>query len=175
MLKEMVPIKFACIYLLQAIDHQVLKGIRCSLKLYGTWFSFDWVVYSLSFFISLAALADTFSLFFYDAYEWYMCMKNDNDLASIFLLTLEHIFLFMYPCFQAVQVTASREHLITKVSKKNWKNTNMRAKMSLVDCLRMKNFGLRISLFCADITFGLNLAFLSVLIAVFGAMLKLAT
>ena len=162
------------LYLLQAIDHQVLKRIRCSLEPYGTWFSFHWVLYSLSFFISLAALADTFSLLFYDAYEWYMRMKNDNDLACIFLLTLEHIFLFMYPCFRAVQVTATRERLIAKVFKKNWINTNMHVKMSLLDYMRAQNFGFRISLFWADITFGFHLALLSVFIGVFGAILKLA-
>ena len=101
-------------------------------------------------------------------------MKNDSNLAWIFLLTLEHMFLFMYPCFRAVQVTATREWLIAEVSKRNWKNMNMRVKISLVHYMRAQNFGFRISLFCADITFGFNLAFLSVFIGVFGAILKLS-
>ena len=167
-------IRQARLYVLQVIDHLVLRRIRTSLEPYGTWFSLHWVLYSLSFFVSLAALADTFSLLFYNADKWYELPRNDIDLAWSLLLTLEHTFLFMYPCFRAVQVTASRDRLITKVSKQNWTNMNMHEKMNLVDYMRTQNFGFRISLFCADITFGFNLAFLSVFIGVFGAILKLA-
>ena len=159
---------------MQAIDQRVLKRIRSSVESFGLWFSFHWVLYSLTFFVSLAALAETFSLFFYNTSEWYKLIKNDDDLARIFLLTLEQLLLFIYPCFRGVQVTSTRETLIAKVSKHNWRNINMRVKMSLVDYMRAHNFGFRISLFCADITFGFNLAFLSVFIRIFGAILKLS-
>ena len=162
----------ARLHLLQVIDYRVLKRIRTSLEPYGTWFSLHWVLYSLSFYVSLAALADTFLLLFYDADKWYELTRNDIDLAWSLLLALDHTFLFIYPCFRAVQVTASRDHLITKVSKQSWKNMNMYDKMNLVDYMCVQNFGFRISLFCADITFGFNLAFLSVFTGVFGAILK---
>ena len=164
----------ARLYLLQNIYQQSVCSIQASLKPYGLWFTFHWILYTLSAFLSLAFLTDTIDLYFYNTNEWYENKKNIWSLTYISLFTIEHAFLFLYPCFRAAQITSVHDRLVSRFAAQQWRHIKPSVQTQFLSYLRSQNFGFQISLFCADMTFGFNLAFVSIFIGTFGIVLKLS-
>ena len=118
--------QLARLYLLQLLDQLALKRIRCSLDPYGAWFIVHWLLYVVTAFFSIAFLVDAFTLHYYNTHKMFTYHNRGLEIAYIALFTIEHLFLFMYPCFRAAKVKATREKLIARVSKYQWKNSHSR-------------------------------------------------
>lgn len=173
-LEDTESLNQARLYLLQNIYYLSVSSIRDSLDPYGVWFSVHWVLYTLSAFLSLAFLTDTISLFFYSTDEWYESDKNIWSLTYIFLFTAEHAFLFLYPCFRAAKITSMQWALVSRFATQQWKYIKLPVQTQFLNYLQSQNFGFRISLFCVDVTFGFNLAIVSIFVGTFGVVLKLS-
>ena len=163
---------------LKILDRWYVGRMKGSLDPYGTWFAVHWVFYTICAFMSVAYFAETVleDLYGYTSKE---CHSTHNlmcklDLAYIGLFMLEHCILFLYPCFRAASVTAARYSLIKRVSKAEWNHIPTLEKESFCTYLNNYSCSFEISILCARLPFGFNLAYVSIFFGVFGVILKLS-
>ena len=143
------------------------------------WFTVHWIFYTVTSFLSIALLFDMIQYYIHST------LSSPNNSAAIrfsipeiivvALFTLQHCFLFLYPCFKAAAVTVSREKLIKKVNSHpvNPLKFSHEKKQLYIQHLKNKKFGFRISFFCARLRFGFNVAYISIFIGLLGVLLKL--
>ena len=68
----------------------------------------------------------------------------------------------------------ARSTLIKHVSKAEWNNIHLNEKDSFITYLNSQDCSFKISIFCAKLPFGLNMAYISIFIGVFGVILKVS-
>ena len=139
---------------------------------------FHWILYTLTAFMSISYFAEAIIEDLY-GYTHKKCFSKHNtscvlDLVYIGLFMLEHCVLFLYPCFWAASVSTIRSRLIEKVSRAQWNNIPLQEKESFCLYLKDQKCEFTISVLCAEIPFGYNLAFISIFFGVFGVILKLS-
>ena len=163
---------------LRKIDDKFITKMKASLDPYGHWFAIHWILYTITTFMSIAFLAETCILYIYSPHDhevsWLHDRRKRNSFIYIVLFTLEHTFLFIYPCFRASQITSSREKLIKRFSEHQWNHIPLSVQSYFVEYLKTQNFGFKIVFLCMKITFGFNLAFVSIFVGGFGVILKLS-
>ena len=163
---------------LRKIDDKFITKMKASLDPYGHWFAIHWILYTITTFMSIAFLAETCILYIYSPHDhevsWLHDRRKRNNFIYIVVFTLEHTFLFIYPCFRAAQITSSRENLIKRFSEHQWNHIPLSVQSYFVEYLKTQNFGFKIVLLCMKITFGFNLAFVSIFVGGFGVILKLS-
>ena len=161
---------------LRKIDKTFINKMKASLDPYSHWFAVHWILYIITTFMSIAFLAETYTMYVYSPHEvsWVHDPRKRLSMIYIVLFTLEHAFLFMYPCFRAAQITSSRENLIKQFSNYPWKHIPLSVQNYFIEYLKTQNFGFKIVFLCLKITFGFNLAFVSILVGGFGIILKLS-
>lgn len=161
-------------YILQRIDQAFIKRMRASLDPYGMWFSIHWILYTLTTLLSCALFAQTVVKIFYQQDTPLYKLQNRDmfNLSYIVIFTLEHLLLFIYPCFRAASITVAREQMIQTVSRKEWMYIPLSIKSHFIQYLRAQNFSFRVHIFCADIPFNFNTAYISLFIGIFGGILK---
>ena len=162
---------------LKSKDKNYLKMFKATLKPYETWFAWHWILFIFVTFMSIAYLAETIVQERYGTGS--KCADGNHtvcmlDLVHIIIFVLQSCVLFLYPCFRAGTITASREILISRVSRSNWEEVPQSVKDSFVQYLKDQNCGFKILLMCARIEFGFNLAYLSIFIGVLGVILRLS-
>ena len=160
---------------LKELDKEFIDQADASIKPYRHWFAVHWALYTITAFMSTALFAEKVARDIYIPSDKETWIKNPKELEStiyIFLFTLEHIFLFLYPCFRAAQITRARVNLIKKFSQYSWKHLSLPSQTYFINYLKAQNFGFRMSIACIDVTFGFNLAFVSIFVGVFGVILK---
>ena len=161
--------------LLKQLDEEFIDQADASIKPYRHWFAVHWALYTITAFMSIALFAEKVARDIYipDKETWIKDPKKLESTGYIFLFTLEHMFLFLYPCFRAAQITRARVSLIKKFSKYSWDHLSLPSQTYFINYLRAQNFGFRMSIACIDaVTFGFNLAFVSIFVGVFGVILK---
>ena len=95
-------------------------------------------------------------------------------LAYVFLFAIEHCILFLYPCFRAASVTTAYTAMIKKVSNDHWVNISADNKEKFLNYLKIQDCTFRISVLCAKLSFGFNVAYFSIFVGILGITLKLA-
>ena len=155
-----------------------MKIVRSSITPYSTWFAVHWILYTLTAFMSISYFAETIMEELY-GYTKTKCFSKDNttcilDLVYIGLFMLEHCVLFLYPCFRAARVSVVRSTLIKKILRAEWNHIPLLEKESFCTYLNNQKCEFKISILCAKIPFGFNIAFISIFFGVFGVILKLS-
>ena len=163
---------------LKKLDSWYVKKVKNSINPYRTWFAVHWILYTLTAFMSISYFAEAIIEELY-GHTHKKCFSMHNtpcvlDLVYIGLFMLEHCVLFLYPCFRAASVSAVRSTLIGKVSRAQWNNIPLQEKESFCAYLKDQKCEFTISILCAEIPFGYNLAFISIFFGVFGVILKLS-
>ena len=157
-------------------DDKFTKMAQQTLYWFEIWFTMHWGFYIATSFLSIALVFDI--LVKYIQAE----LKTPTDsaigfskmeLVVVSLFTIQHCFLFLYPCFKAAAVTVSREKLIKKVNAFSASKLEHDEKKTYIQHLKDKKFGFRISFFCARLRFGFNVAYISIFIGLSGVLLKL--
>ena len=161
---------------LKKLDTWYVKKVKSSINPYGTWFAVHWILYTLTAFMSISYFAEAIIEELY-GYTHKQCFSTHNtacilDLVYIGLFMLEHCVLFLYPCFRAASVSAVRSRLIEKVSRAQWNHIPLHEKESFCAYLKDQKCEFKISILCAEIPFGFNLAFISIFFGVFGVIMK---
>ena len=144
-------------------DDQFTDMAQATLNMFEYWFTVHWACYTITSFLSIAFFLDMLSKNIQSKF-----IKppdtaigfSGNELTVIGLFTLQHCFLFLYPCFKAAAVTVGREKLIKKVNAWQGMLLNLEDKQFLIQYLKNKEFGFRISFFCARLRFGFNIAYI---------------
>ena len=161
---------------LRKLDTWYVKKVKSSINSYSTWFAVHWILYTLTAFMSISYFTEAIIEELY-GYSHKKCFSTQNstcilDLVYIGLFMLEHFVLFLYPCFRAASVSQVRSTLIEKVSKAEWNNIPIDQKESFCAYLKDQKCEFKIPIFCAEIPFGFNIAFISIFFGVFGVILK---
>ena len=164
--------------ILKKLDTWYVEKVKTSIDPYGTWFAVHWILYTLTAFMSISYFAEAIMEELY-GYSHKQCFSTVNtscklDLVYIGLFTVEHCVLFLYPCFRAASVSEVRSTLIEKVSRAEWNHMPLLEKESFCAYLKDQKCEFKISILCAKIPFGFNLAFISIFFGVFGVILKLS-
>ena len=169
-------LKNARFEVLRKIDKTFINKMKASLGPYSHWFAVHWILYIITTFMSIAFLAETYSQYVYSPHKvsWVHDPRKRMSMIYVVLFTIEHAFLFMYPCFRAAQITSSRENLIKQFSNYPWKHIPLSVQNYFIEYLKTQNFGFKIVFLCLKITFGFNLAFVSIFVGGFGVILKLS-
>ena len=89
------------------------------------------------------------------------------------LITLQHMILFLYPCFRAASILEARNSLIKKVSNKNI-NISTEFKSIFLQYMKEQKCGFMLSIFCARVEFGFNITYLSIFLGLLGIVIKLS-
>ena len=180
-LKNKEHANMECYYKLQEDDQNFIDGVKPTLDLYGVWFIFHWIFYSLTSLLHSAViielLLDVVSYRVSLTDEYVPSTKAEIEAPYIFYIvffTLLHAYLFLYPCFRAAAIDNARQELINNIAKKKdveWKRIPLSVRSNFVEYLKLQDFGFKVSICCADIPCGLGLAFVSLFIAVCGGFI----
>ncbi len=170
--------KQARLAILKKIDSDFIKNMNASLIPFSHWFTVHWFLYTLTTFMSTAFLVETYVRYLYTPHSnkwWHAGKENVLIFSYVALFCLTHAFLFIYPCFRAAMITASRNRAIKDLASYEWKHLSISVQNAFLNYLKSEDFGFKISFFCMhDITFGFNLAFVSIFIGMFGIIMKLS-
>ena len=159
--------------LLIADDNRFTQQAQATLNWFEYWFTVHWIFYTVTSFLSIALFWDMLTMHIQSKYLKVPPSAvgfSINELWVVGLFTLSHCFLFLYPCFKAAAVTVSRNKLIKKINETD--HFALERKQLLIQYLKNKNFGFRISFFCARLQFSFNVAYISIFIGLLGVLLK---
>ena len=158
-------------------DDKFTNMAQATLNFFEYWFTIHWVLYTVTSFLSIALFLDILTKHLQSTFNEPPDTAigfSVKELGIVGLFTLQHCFLFLYPCFKAAAVTVSREKLIKKVNAlRQERQLNHEDKQFFIQYLKNKKFGFRISFFCARLRFGFNIAYISIFIGLLGVLLKL--
>ena len=160
-------------------DDNFTKMAQQTLYSFEVWFTIHWGFYIATSFLSIALVFDILVKYIQAELETPADNAigfNEIELVIVALFTLQHCFLFLYPCFKAASVTVGREKLIKKVNAYPIFDRNTLSqdeKRNYIQHLKDKKFGFRISFLCARLRFGFNVAYISIFIGLSGVLLKL--
>lgn len=169
-----------CVNDLKKMDKRYTLLLRNSLGPYSVWFTIHWILYTVSSFMAIAYVADQIIMELYGPEPADKKCHGEHDsecrlklVYSIFF-ALEHCILFLYPCFRAASVTRARAKMIKYVSNAHWPNITDQEKNVFITYLKDQNASFKISILCAELTFGFNMAYLSIFVGVLGVVMKLS-
>ena len=148
---------------LEEEDTEFVYLCNDSMKPYRLWFSVHWFMYGLTAFMSIVYLVDTVIDYKQD-FE-----KNYLIILYVFLFTLEHIVLFIYPCFRAASILEARKTLMHKVSLQHWSSD---IKSQFLQFMKEQRCGFVLSLVCIRVEFGFNIAYISIFLGFIGIVIK---
>ncbi len=169
-----------CLNNLKEMDKRYTLLLRNSLGPYSVWFTIHWILYTVSSFMAIAYVADQIIM---ELYGTELADKKchgeynlDCQLKLVYSIffALEHCMLFLYPCFRAASVTRARAKMIKYVSNADWPKITDQDKNAFITYLKDQNASFKISILCAELTFGFNMAYLSIFIGVLGVVMKLS-
>ena len=163
--------------ILTKMDQKYAKLVKKSLGPYGKWFTIHWVLYTVTAFMSIAYVADLIEMELYTNEKCRYETKVDCRLALSYSIcfALEHCILFLYPCFRAASVTRARSSMIKSVSKAEWRDVPPGEKSEFVAYLKDQNCNFKVSILCAKLSFGFNMAYISIFVGILGVILKIST
>jgi hypothetical protein len=164
------------LHLLQSIDRLYSEVLKDWIRPYSRWFAFHWLMYTLTAFVSVAYVIESTLV---DLYRDNVCTGEHTldcrlTITYKILFSLSHCMLFLYPCFRAASVTATRFRFIKKVSRARWPYVSLQEKQAFIQYLKDQNRTFKVSILCAHISFGFNITFYSVFIGMMGVVLKLS-
>ncbi len=162
---------------LKVLDKAFIKKAKATITPYSLWFAVHWLLYSITTFMSMSLVVETYIRYIYTKHSKSWRHADPDNVLSfsyITLFSITHSFLFIYPCFRAAYITSSRNDVIKKFANHKWKYLPVSIQNAFYHYLVAQDFGFKISLFCAKITFGFNLAFVSIFIGIIGIITKLS-
>ena len=159
-------------------DLQFTKMAQTTIACFEFWFTVHWTFYTVTSFLSIALLIDMIHLYINSTLQPPFGQAigfSEVEVIVVSLFTLQHCFLFLYPCFKAAAVTVGREKLIKKVNAHplNGHPLTLERKQLYIQHLKNTKFGFRINFFCARLRFGFSIAYVSLFIGLLGVLLKL--
>ena len=167
-------------YILKMIVKWYNSMLNTTLNPFSTWFAVHWILYTVTAFMSISYVAETIILELYGTEDVDRHCHGETKLscrlklAYIFLFAIEHCILFLYPCFRAASVTTAYKAMIKIVSNDHWSNITADDKEKFLNYLKIQNCTFQISILCAKLSFGFNVAYFSIFVGILGITLKLA-
>ena len=159
---------------LQDDDKDFYELSTWSMRPYRFWFAVHWFFYAVTAFLSIAFLAEIIVHKLYGGRGSQCNSVCDWVIGYLFLFTLEHTVLFLYPCFRAASILAARNSLIKRVCNEDIPNIPTKLKAVFVQYMKERKCGFELSILCARIEFGFNIAYISIFLGLLGIVIKLS-
>ena len=166
---------------LQSIYQSFVEKVNPTLNLLGYWFIAHWLLHALTTVLLSAVIIETFAYSLrYEVIkvDEMLNIKDDGLLKDFYLVyliffALEHAYLFLYPCFRAASIAATRVKLMNKIFKKQWNHISLNVNAHFVQYLATHDFAFKVPIFCAEISFGASMACVSLIFALYGGLITL--
>ena len=160
---------------LHIADNKFQRLSTTSMEPFRFWFTIHWFFYAVTAFASIAYLVETtISLIYGSLHE--TCHKDKTQctlrITYVYLFTLEHTVLFLYPCFRAASILSARNTLIRNICNKDINIPG--EKFVFIQYMKKRKCGFLLSIFCARIEFGFNVAYISIFLGLLGIVIKFA-
>ena len=174
---EPTPLGVSYFSILKDVDQWYVKKNKASLRIYSFWFAIHWLMYTITAFMSITNVIQHIVRDMYgDNIE---CHGEQNamcrlSLAYDLLFAISHCILFIYPCYRAATVTSSRNILINRISRDNWFLVPLEQKQAFLLYLNSEDCTFKVSILCASVTFGFNLAYFSIFAGIMSIILKIS-
>lgn len=161
---------------LQDVDQVYVKYMKNSLKHFRWWFAIHWFFYTVTAFLAISYFIE---IILRDVYRnKYRCHEDKVlcglKIAYSLMICLSQCFLFIYPCLRAASITAARRKVIRQISQMHWKHISFDQRHSFLQYMELEDCAFKISIACANITFGFNLAYFSVFAGIMAVILKIS-
>ena len=167
-------------YLLQSTYRSVVDKVKPTLNLLGYWFIAHWLLHALTTVLLSSVIIElVVNLLQYKATKADNMIDIDDGILKFLYVTylvffaLEHAFLFFYPCFRASSIASAHMKLVKKVLNKQWEHVSLSVIAKFVQYLKSQNFAFKVSVFCVELSFGLSMACVSLILALYGSLVKL--
>ena len=125
---------------LQKMDQEFIHHVMPTIRLFGLWFIFHWVLYTLTTVLLSASVIE----FFVDISQYIIDLSlldiNFNYFYSVIYFTMVHLYLVFYPLWCAVSIANARMNLINIISKKRWTNIPLTIQSNFIQYLISENF-----------------------------------
>ena len=180
---DTIPKRDIKLYYLQERDKHFTKVAKKTIKVFEVWFFFHWILYIVSSFLSLSLFLETIVKYIQSS----LPRESKDKEAGIDFQYVEMIFLglfsasnclfFLYPCIRAASVTDSRQQQIRRLNREysNYAYITPKLKDRFANFLSSQNAGFDLHILCAKVPFGFSVAYISIFIALFSVLLKVAT
>ena len=145
-----------------------------SMRPYRLWFAVHWFFYALTAFLSIAFLAEILVQKLYGGPGSQYNSLCGWAIGYVFLLTIENTVLFFYPCFHAASILAARNSLIKRVCIDDIPNMPTKLKAVFLQYMKERKCGFELSILCARVEFGFNIAYISIFLGLLGILIKLS-
>ena len=173
------------LYYLQERDKHFTKVAKKTIKVFEVWFFFHWILYIISSFLSLSLFLETIVQYIQSSLPNKSISAEDTagidfHLIEMFFLGLfsaSNCLFFLYPCIRAASVTDSRQQQIRRLNKEysNYSYITPELKDQFANFLSSQNAGFDLHILCAKVPFGFSVAYISIFIALFSVLIKVAT
>ena len=151
-------------YLKQRDKHFTDVAIK-TLQPLQFWFLFHWIALSLfhsSLFFQVIHLTST-----ENSDKQFDSFGSCETIVLIPFGALS-LFLFAYPSIQAAKVTKYHEKLIRMITCDNFENVSDNVKNNFIAYLKAKKFGFHLQIICVTIPFTISIAYVSIVLGLFG-------
>ena len=154
--------------------------ITCATKIlciFQLWFFVHWVFYIITSFLVIALSIEAILLLIRATQHHIQpgVHFSSFEISLLVLVSISKVLMFFYPCFQAASITRARKRYIRHLIKKYKDDDQRRVVEPFVKYLKSREFGFRLCICCTYIPFSLNIAYISVIIGVFGIVLSVLT
>ena len=161
------------LYLKQRDKHFISVATK-TLQCLQFWFCLHWGFYIISSLLSIALVPEAVLLTIKGTIPHTQPGVHFSSLENIFLalFAISNSFMFLYPCFRAASITKARKKLISDIVCANTSISD-HLKNQYVKYLKAQKFCFRLNILCTNITFSVNIAYISICIGLLGVLVSL--
>lgn len=160
-------------------DNYFVKRSIITMGWFQLWFLVHWVFHILSAFLAVGLFLDALTLHVKANIEHPKegVFFHKGQMGFLFMLTAVHMFLLIYPCLRAASVTRTRQRVIRKISQGSYKYFHIPSDVldNFIKSMKEQNFSFRLCILCANVTFNLNVAYISIIFGFIGVVVSLVT
>ena len=159
---------------LQKMDQEFIKQVKPTLILFGWWFIFHWVLYTLTTVLLSASMIEYITkLAQYNIHTKESFIKGIEPMYFLFIvpITLIHLYLVFNPLWCAVSIANARTNLINTVSKKRWANIPLSIQSNFIHYLTSENFIFRACVYDVNVPVDMKWVYLTILLIIISVAL----
>ena len=165
-------------YLDERDKHFVKKAVA-TLSWLQLWFLLHWLLHIISTVMIMTVLIDAVTLHVKAKVPPHEqgAEIHPVEIGFLFMYSLMQCFFLFYPCLRAASVTRTRQRVIRKISENihSFENIPPDVVNKFIDSMKRRRFNFRLRIFCAQMPFNMNIAYLSIAFGFVGVVLSLIT
>ncbi len=171
------------LYYLQEKDKRCTEVAKKTINMFEMWFFFHWILYIVASFLSLSLFFESL-IFYINSSQPDPPTVGDQrvdfhpfEIAFLGFFSASNCLFFFYPCVRAASITNSRDVQVGKLNKlyAKYEYVTPELKDKFAEFIKSQNAGFELHILCARVPFGFSVAYISIFIALFSVLIKVAT